>query len=166
MDYRANVEAVLEFASEVWPKISAAAPNAGFAVVGSNPVAKIRALDGVNGVSVTGRVDDVRPWLAQAKIAVAPLRVARGIQNKVLEAMAMAKAVVATPVAMAGIDCGSNAACTVQRADEMATEIVSLLHDRDRRDAMGAAARTAIVESYNWDHRLERFDAALDRLKL
>jgi len=72
MDYRANVEAVFEFVRNVWPKVRAAAPNASFAIVGSSPVARIRALDGVNGVTVTGRVDDVRPWLAQAKIAIAP----------------------------------------------------------------------------------------------
>ncbi len=166
MDYRANVEAVFEFVRDVWPKVRTAAPNASFAIVGSNPVARIRALDGVNGVTVTGRVDDVRPWLAQAKIAIVPLRIARGIQNKVLEAMAMAKPIVVTPDAMAGINCSNDAACIVQRPGEMATEIVSLLNDRDRRDAMGAAARAAIVESYNWDDRLERFDAALDRLKL
>lgn len=166
MDYRANVEAVFEFVRDVWPKVCAAAPNASFAIVGSNPAAKIRALDSVNGVTVTGRVGDVRPWLALAKIVVAPLRIARGIQNKVLEAMAMAKPIVATPDAMDGIDCSGNAVCIVQRPGEMAMEIVNLLSNRDRRNALGAAARAAAIENYDWDVRLGRFDAVLDRLKL
>lgn len=166
MDYRPNVEAVFDFVRDAWPKIRAAAPNANFSIVGANPAAKIRALDSVNGITVTGRVDDVRPWLAQAKIVVAPLRIARGIQNKVLEAMAMAKPIVAMPDAVDGIECSSDAVRIVQRPDEMAAEIVNLLSDRNRRDAMGAAARAAAIENYDWDIRLGRFDAALDRLKL
>ena len=91
MDYRANVEGVLHFIKFVWPKVRKAKPDASFAIVGANPAPAIKALDGTEGVTVTGRVEDIRPWLAGANIVVAPLRVARGVQNKVLEAMAMAK---------------------------------------------------------------------------
>ncbi len=163
MDYRANVDAVLEFINESWPKVRAAVPRTRFAIVGANPVGKIKALHGFNGVSVTGRVDDVRPWLTHAKVIVAPMRVARGIQNKVLEAMAMAKPVVATPAVASSIACDDGAICVAQNADEMAMEIINLLERPERCRQVGAAARAA-MGSYDWGISLERFDTALDGL--
>lgn len=164
MDYRANVDAVREFTSEVWPKIRAAAPGASFAVVGANPSAKIRALDGKNGVTVTGRVDDVRPWLTQAKIIVAPMRIARGLQNKVLEAMAMAKPVVGTTEAMIGINCDNAAARIADTTDDMAEAVIGLLEEPDRALLIGAAARIAVTKNHNWNVELRRFDSAIDGL--
>ncbi len=164
MDYRANVDAVSEFVRYTWPKVRKETPEASFAVVGANPVAKIRALNGVDGVTVTGRVDDVRPWLARAKIVVAPLRVARGVQNKVLEAMAMAKPVVATPEASTGINCTDDALCVVAGPTAMARAITALLTAPERRRQIGEAARASVVRDYAWDDRLKRFDAALVRL--
>ena len=104
MDYWANADAVLWFSKYVWPKVRAQNSEATFYIVGGNPTADVKALDGQNDITVTGRVKDVRPYIAQAKVTVAPLQIARGIQNKVLEAMSMGKAVVATSMAIEGIE--------------------------------------------------------------
>lgn len=165
MDYRANVEAGLFFIDHVWPKVKAGAPDAEVAFVGARPDAKLRVLDGKDGVRVTGRVDEIRPWLAQAKISVAPLRVARGIQNKVLEAMAMARPVVATSAAATGIDARPGEALIV--ADEpaqFAGEILDLLSSHERRESIGRKARSCVIERYDWDAQLEKFACVMDRL--
>jgi sugar transferase (PEP-CTERM/EpsH1 system associated) len=104
MDYRPNIEAVSDFAHNALPAIRAAHPETTFAIVGRNPAPAVVELSALPGVQVTGAVDDVRTWLSGADIVVAPLRIARGIQNKVLEAMAMAKPVVASTAAAEGID--------------------------------------------------------------
>ncbi len=163
MDYRANVKAVAYFAEAVWPLILQSAPHARFAIVGANPVGRIRALDGRNRISVAGRVDDVRPWLGQAKTVVAPLRVARGIQNKVLEAMAMARPVVATTAAATGlgVTAGENI-LIADKAETMAQDIVSLLEGGDKRRQLGVAARRMVCERYRWGEQLKRFDLVLD----
>lgn len=157
MDYAANVDAVLRFAADVWPRVLKAAPAASFAVVGARPVNAIRSLHGKDGVIVTGRVDDVRPWLAQAKLIVAPMRVARGLQNKVLEGMAMAKPVVASPEAAAGITvAGNEALCIAGDVDAMAMRIIELLSDQEQRRRIGEKARMAVISDYNWDAQLDR----------
>jgi glycosyltransferase involved in cell wall biosynthesis len=97
MDYRPNIEAVTSFAREAFPAIRAVHRQATFAIVGRGPASEVTALGALPGVVVTGAVPDVRGWLAAADVVVAPLRIARGIQNKVLEAMAMGRPVVASP---------------------------------------------------------------------
>jgi sugar transferase (PEP-CTERM/EpsH1 system associated) len=166
MDYRANVEGVLDFVASVWPHIRAQKPDARFAIVGANPAAKIKALNGKDGVIVTGRVVDVRPWLAGAKVAIAPLRVARGVQNKVLEAMAMEKAVVASPAAMTGIAAPAGAALVSEALDEMPHAILGLLDDPGQRRAIGAAARRFVIDQRQWADALSPFDRALTALGL
>lgn len=165
MDYRPNIEAACWFTREVWPRILAAAPDARFSVVGSNPTPEVRALARCDGVSVTGRVPDVRPYLQHAKVSVAPLRIARGVQNKVLEAMAAARAVVATSGAAAGIDAAPGSHFLV--ADDpaaFARDVAALLSDPERREALGRAARSHMVARYSWDAQLQRFDRVLERL--
>jgi len=162
MDYRANIDAIDYFVKDVWPKVRAQAPEARFAIVGANPVKKIKMLDGVSGITVTGRVDDIRPWLQCAKAVVAPLRIARGVQNKVLEAMAMAKAVVATPEAAAGVMATHDADIVIAREpSEMADALVTLCNDMQERQRLGKAARATVLSHYDWDTQLLRFDEAL-----
>jgi len=103
MDYWANVEAVEWFVSNIWPSIRYVHPNLKFYIVGGNPSKNIIAFNNQNGVVVTGRVNDIRPYIEQAKCVIAPMQIARGIQNKVLEAMALSKAVVMTSLAAEGI---------------------------------------------------------------
>jgi polysaccharide biosynthesis protein PslH len=163
MDYPPNVEAVLSFAREAWPRVRAAVPDARFAIVGRRPDPALRDLG--EGVEVTGEVADVRPWLARAAAVVAPLRLARGIQNKVLEAMAMARPVVASRAAFEGLDAEPGAELLV--ADDAAAEadaVIGLLRDPARGDAIGRAARARVEARYGWDARLAPLDRMLSHL--
>lgn len=151
MDYAPNVDAVTWFAREVLPLI----PVGRFAIVGRKPTDPVKALAGER-VIVTGAVPDVRSWLAAADVVVAPLRIARGIQNKVLEAMAMARSVVASPAAYEGIEADPVRDLIVAESAEAQAEAVSaLLADRARAEAIGTAARRRMEEAYRWDRRLE-----------
>ncbi len=143
MDYAPNVEAVIGFARDILPRL----PTARFAIVGRNPVSAVRALAG-DRVIVTGEVNDVRPWLARAALVVAPLRVARGVQNKVLEAMAMGKAVVASPQAARGIDAVPGRDFFV--TSDLAAVVQELLLDPQRAADTGSFARARIVDRYDW----------------
>jgi polysaccharide biosynthesis protein PslH len=161
MDYRPNVEAVTWFVDRVWPDVKAHMPSATFAIVGANPVPEVRKLAG-GGVVVTGRVPDVRPFLAGADIAVAPLKIARGIQNKVLEAMAMARPVVATPQAHEGIDAVPGEHLLVAQSPELIVkDILALVADPARAAAMGQAARARVLAHYDWSATLAPLDVAL-----
>ncbi len=166
MDYWANAEAVAWFVAEVWPRIRAEAPTARFAIVGARPGEDVQRLAAEPGVAVTGRVPDVRPYLAGAAVSVAPLRIARGVQNKVLEAMAMAKAVLATPDAAAGLEVEDGADIVIaESAEAVARDALALLGHADRRAALGEAARRRVVDGYSWDGRLKRFDAGLEKAR-
>ncbi len=160
MDYWPNVDAVTWYARDVLPRLRERYPNLTFAIVGSRPAPQVRELAGLPGVLVTGRVDDVRPWLAHARVVVAPLRIARGIQNKVLEAMAMARTVVATPQALEGIPAriGEEARCGAD-ADTLVRETLAALDGPD----LGPAARNRVLYDFAWDHALARVDQLLEK---
>jgi len=157
MDYWANIEAVIWFVKDVFPLIKSAVPDACFYIVGANPSDSVSRLAMIDGVYVTGRVDDVRPYIAYATAAVAPLRIARGIQNKVLEAMAMAKPVLTTTVAMEGIvACAGKDLVVADDAAEMAEAAVKLLRSQGEVvNTMGQAARHFVLEQYSWSASLE-----------
>ena len=159
MDYRPNVEAVAWFAAEVLPRLRQTHPAVRFAIVGRAPTAAVQALAAPD-VIVTGAVDDVRPWLAAASVCVAPLHLARGIQNKVLEAMAMARPVVASPAAAEGID-HAGTLRVAGSAAEQARAIGALLDDPDAASALGDAARARVLARYDWAARLAPLDALL-----
>jgi sugar transferase (PEP-CTERM/EpsH1 system associated) len=155
MDYRPNIEAVTIFATEAMPIIRAANPEATFAIVGRNPSTAVSDLSALPGVQVTGAVDDVRTWLAAADVVVAPLRTARGIQNKVLEAMAMAKPVVASPAAAEGIDAQVGVHFYVENsAHTEAERVCALLADTAAMQRVGRAARAHVIAHYGWDQEL------------
>jgi glycosyltransferase involved in cell wall biosynthesis len=150
MDYAPNVDAVCWFADEVMPML----PQARFAIVGRKPTEAVRRLAGPRTI-VTGSVPDVRSWLAAADVVAAPLRIARGIQNKVLEAMAMARPVVASPAAFEGIEARAGLHLVVAETAEAQAEAISgLLRDSKRAAAMGQAARRRMEEAYRWEARL------------
>ncbi len=161
MDYRPNVEAVSDFAINAMPAIRAAHPETSFAIVGRNPTFAVSALSALPGVQVTGAVEDVRTWLAGADVVVAPLRIARGIQNKVLEAMAMAKPVVASTAAAEGITAtnGTHYFIETDVAAE-ASRVIALLSDAAQSRKTGEAARAHVTEHYGWAGQL----APLDKL--
>ncbi len=153
MDYWPNTDAAIWFAKEIMPKIKETVPNAQFCIVGMNPVAKVQALVKDPSIIVTGGVPDVRPYLAHAAGAVLPLRVARGIQNKILEAMAMEKAVVATPDAIHGIDpCPGFSPLISDTPEGLAKKAISLLKNTT---PIQTTARACVLERYNWDANLQ-----------
>ena len=152
MDYHANVDAVCWFAEAALPSIRAAMPDAIFAVVGSNPVPQVRALARADGVIVTGRVADIRPYLAHAAVVVAPLRIARGVQNKVLEALAMARPVVATANAVQGIPGALHAGVCVR--DE-GTELAAAVTERLQAAEPVAGGRRFVLERYAWQTQVD-----------
>lgn len=155
MDYRPNIDAVVSFARDVLPTIHAEHPHAQFAIVGRNPAPEVQALDRLEGVQVTGAVDDIRSWVAAADVVVAPLRIARGIQNKVLEAMAMARPVVASRLAFEGIDAVPRRDLLVANTPAQEAElVVQLLNNVSDADALGRAARKRMMDRYRWDQTL------------
>lgn len=155
MDYRPNIDAVTAFANETLPLIRARYGDAQFAIVGRAPTSEVLALTQLPGVVVTGEVPDTRDWLTAADVVVAPLKLARGIQNKVLEAMAMARPVVASLAAAEGIDAEAGREFIVaQDAREEAQAILALLDDPAKGHAIGKAARARMVARYSWAARL------------
>ena len=151
MDYAPNVEAVTSFAQGILPTIQSAITDATFAIVGRAPTVQVRAVARPS-VVVTGEVPDTRPWLAAAAVVVAPLRIARGVQNKILEAMAMSKACVVSPGAAEGIDAVDGRDLIV--SPDPAPAVIALLRDPARASAMGAAARKRMEQSYSWNAQL------------
>ena len=147
MDYRPNIDAVRWFVNDVLPGVPGR-----FAIVGRSPTAAVRALVGER-VIVTGEVVDVRGWIAAADVVVAPLLLARGVQNKVLEAMAMARPVVASTAAAEGIDHGG-AIRVAGDAGTFVNEIKALLDDPVVADTLGQAARARAIARYGWNARL------------
>jgi sugar transferase (PEP-CTERM/EpsH1 system associated) len=155
MDYRPNIEAVESFARQTLPAIRTVHADARFAIVGRNPAKAVDALAALPGVIVTGGVPDVRGWLEAADVVVAPLRIARGIQNKVLEAMAMGRPVVASPQAAEGIDAMDEQHFLVAtNPAEEAAKIVALLADPTHAQRLGIAARARMEERYRWSATL------------
>ena len=165
MDYPPNIDAVTWFAQDILPKIRAVHPGAQFFIVGGSPSPEVKRLAAIDGVSVTGRVPDVRPYVAHATAAVAPMRIARGIQNKVLEAMAMGKPVIVTPGALEGIDAipGRDVILAESAASiaEAAIRLASKISPIGEAEALGAAARRLILERYDWNACLAGFDPLL-----
>jgi glycosyltransferase involved in cell wall biosynthesis len=159
MDYWPNIDAVTWYAREVLPVLRGTQPNLLFAIVGSRPPAEVRDLGKLPGVLVTGRVADVRPWLAHARVVVAPLRIARGIQNKVLEGMAMAQTLVATPQALEGIAAriGEEVRCA-HDTGAMITETRAALTGPH----LGAAARRRVLQDFAWESALADVDRLLE----
>ncbi|WP_338445243.1 TIGR03087 family PEP-CTERM/XrtA system glycosyltransferase [Pelagerythrobacter marensis] len=151
MDYAPNVEAVRRAAERILPAIRRTHPGAVLHIVGRAPVAGVRALERHSGVRVWGEVPDVRPFLAGADLVLAPLAIARGIQNKVLEAMAMARPVVLSPEAATGIEARDAEHFAVGDDDPALIErVLSLLADPSMAQEMGAAARRYAVERQGW----------------
>ena len=160
MDYWPNADAVQWFASDVLPGLRAVHPNLVFHIVGANPGPAVQALAARPGVNVTGRVPDVRPYVAHAAVCVAPLRMARGIQNKVLEAMAMARPVVASPQAFEGVRATPGRDLLV--ADGPAATIDAILSVLEgHHAALGAAARACMEHGYAWSATLAPLDDIL-----
>ncbi|MBI1398193.1 MAG: TIGR03087 family PEP-CTERM/XrtA system glycosyltransferase [Betaproteobacteria bacterium] len=162
MDYWPNVDAVTWFADEVLPEVRRSIPSATFYIVGARPSQAVSELGRREGVRVTGTVPDVRPFLAHAGVVVAPLRVARGIQNKVLEAMAMGRTVVVSPAAMEGIE-AERGRELVEAASAAAFARAVIEHLRSPVAAIGRLARERVITSYSWEANLAPIEVDLHR---
>ena len=160
MDYWPNADAVIWFATEVMPQLRTTRPTIEFHIVGANPGPETLRLATLPGVRVTGRVPDVRPFLAHADVCVAPLRIARGIQNKVLEAMAMARPVVASQGAFEGVRATAGQDLLVaDTAPAMATAINAILDGH--HPTLAPAGRAAVERGYAWPATLAHLDTIL-----
>jgi sugar transferase (PEP-CTERM/EpsH1 system associated) len=161
MDYRPNVAAVCWFAHAVLPLLRRRDKPPVFHIVGANPAEAVRRLAGLQGVHVTGRVEDARPYIAHAALVVAPLRIARGIQNKVLEAMAMARPVLASPQAFEGIEAVAGRDLLVADGEAAMAQAAGAVLD-GAHPHLGVAARRAVERGYAWKTALARLDHLLD----
>jgi len=155
MDYYANIDGVRWFVKEIWPHIKREAPETVFYIVGANPSPEVKQLHNNTDIIVTGYVDDVRAYYRLATVCVIPLRVARGIQNKVLEAMAMAKPVVCTLNAFEGIEAQPGLdLITASTAQEFAKSVIELLQNRDLCEDLGRSARYRVETHYTWERQI------------
>ena len=160
MDYWPNADAAIWFAREALPAARALAPDLAFWVVGANPTPAVRALGSLPGVFVTGRVDDVRPYVAHASAVVCPLRIARGIQNKVLEGMAMGRPVIASGAAFEGVRAESGTELLVaDGAAGFAAAIAAVLGGA--HPGLGVLARACMERNYAWSAVLRTLDRYL-----
>jgi sugar transferase (PEP-CTERM/EpsH1 system associated) len=163
LGYRPNIDAMEWFCSSVWPSLRARCSQARLSIVGRRPVPAIQKLADLPGVSVIADVPDVRPYLAGAEIAIAPLRIARGVQNKVLEGFAAGKAVVASPQALEGLDAiVDQHVIQAHDEDSWVAGILRLWDDADERRRLGAAARNYVIERHSWDRCLAPLGAWLE----
>jgi len=162
MDYYANVDGVIWFCNEIFPLIKGEFPDSQFFIVGSNPISKLKELVNRDGVTVTGFVEDIRPYYQMADVCVIPLRMARGVQNKVLEAMAMGKAVVTTAKAAEGIMAADGEQVLVEDTSQGFFNAVSkLVKDQKAGKALGTRAREFVAEKYDWSTNMKKFDTFL-----
>jgi sugar transferase (PEP-CTERM/EpsH1 system associated) len=161
MDFRPNVDAVLWFGSHVWPRVRQAAPEAQFYIVGRDPHPRLDPMADMPGVTLTGFVDDIRPYIAAAAVYVVPLLTGGGTRLKVLEAMAMGQALVSTTLGCEGIDAQPGRDLVLaDEADVFASRVAALLRDAPRREALGRAARAFVERNFDWPI----VTAALDRV--
>ncbi len=164
MDYWANEDGADWFARHVLPEVRRQSPRAEFYIVGMNPTLRVRQLERLPGVTVTGGVPDIRPYLQHANVVVVPLRIARGIQNKVLEAMAMSRPVVTTPQALEGIPARVGQEILVaEEAGDFARQVTRVLAEGD--ETMGACARGFVMTRCSWEANLPTLIALLEETR-
>lgn len=162
LDYHPNVEGTTWFCREVWPEVRRRRPDANLAIVGRRPGPPMRRLAQVPGVTLVGQVPDIRPHVAKAAVAVVPVRIARGVQNKVLEALAMGKAILAAPQSIAGLKAQPGIhLLAASTAAEWADCLVRLFQDVELRRRLGAAGRRYVEEHHRWERCLQPLDQLL-----
>ena len=159
MDFRPNIDAMLWFCDDILPRVRAEIPLAHLTIVGQKPAPKISALKERPGIEVTGWVDDTRPFVADAAVYVVPLRMGSGTRLKVLEAMAMGKAIVSTSRGIEGIDLiQGRDAIIADSPNEFASQVIALLRDPERRRDLGRHARALVESKYDWRQIVPLFE--------
>jgi len=164
MDYYPNEECMIAFCADVLPRLRARRPDTKLVIVGANPPAAVRALGKLAGVAVTGSVPDVRPYLRVAALMIAPLNIARGTQNKILEGMASGVPVVASRVAADGVDARDGEHFLVATTQEgHAVAILRILEDSAERARLAQAGRARVLSHHTWPMAMRRFDEIVER---
>jgi len=164
MDYEPNVEAVLWFCQHVWPKLHQLYPKAQFVIAGMNPIPSIEALSNQPGIVVTGFVEDILGYFHSADVFVAPFRMARGVQNKILQAFACGLPTISTQVGIEGIECTKGEHyLQANSADEFISAISTLQEDVQLRAKIGQNALTLIQEQFSWDARLSKLGQVMEK---
>lgn len=164
MDYLPNEDAVTWFCKEVWSEILKQKPNARFIIAGMNPTQQVKSLQELPGVEITGFVNDIRDYYQQADIFIAPLRMARGVQNKVLEAFASNIPVISTPNAIQGINCEPEQhLLQAKNKDDFIYQINRLLDDDSLRSKLSENALKLIHTKYSWQEQLQNLDKLIKR---
>ena len=170
MDTQPNQDAVCFFAKKIFPKVLKIIPNCYFYIIGINPSARVRSLEKIKNVKVTGYVKNPYEILQKSKVIVAPLRFGAGIQNKVLEAMALKKAVVSSPIAVRGILGIENGkhleVVDITNPGLWAEKVIELLQDFNKRNEIGSQARKFIEENYRWEKIEEKLLSSLKEVFL
>ncbi|MHB8493950.1 MAG: TIGR03087 family PEP-CTERM/XrtA system glycosyltransferase [Casimicrobiaceae bacterium] len=164
MDYYPNERCVRDFCRVAFPRIREQRPGARFLIVGADPTAAVRSLGKLPGVTITGSVPDVRPYLRRSAAMVASLAIARGTQNKILEAMATGVPVVTSSVAAGGVDADLGVHLLIaDSAADIATATLGLMTDRQRRDELAVAGRSRVLSHHTWETSMRRFDEIIWR---
>lgn len=167
MDYFPNVDAVCHFAREIWPTIRREVPDASFTIVGSHPADAVLRLAELPGITVTGSVPDVRAFLSRAAVSVAPVRIARGVQNKVLEAMAMGLPVVASREAFEGVRATPGEDLFVENNPaRFATRVIRILRNPHLAVRLAGNARRVIQQRYDWDLNMSLLEGLVEKAAL
>jgi hypothetical protein len=163
MDYYPNQEGVIDFCRDVLPRLRARRPGVALRIVGAAPSARIRDLGRLPGVTVTGSVPDVRPYVQAAAVSIAPLRIARGTQNKILEAMAMGVPTISSVAASKGVDAEPGRhLLTASGPQEFAESVLRLLENPGERTRIAEAARARVLSHHNWRSSMARLDRLID----
>lgn len=164
MDYYPNQECMARFCEQIWPLLRARRPNMKLLIVGADPTPEMRKLGDIPGVTVTGSVPDVRPFIRSSALMVAPLNIARGTQNKILEAMAMGVPVVTSTIAAGGVDAESVKHFLVaDTPEEYAQAILRIVENPEERERLASAGRQRMLSHHAWPHSMARLDQIIDR---
>src|SRR5215468_8062819 len=164
MDYYPNQECMFTFCDQVLPRLQASRPSLKLTIVGADPPPSVKRLGQRQGVTVTGSVPDVRPYLHRAALMVAPLNIARGTQNKILEAMAAGVPVIASRVAAGGVDASSPEHMLVASTpDQYADAIVRVIQDPAERQRLSRAGRARMLSHHAWDKSMRRLDGIIEQ---
>ncbi|MCP4361376.1 MAG: glycosyltransferase [Chloroflexi bacterium] len=164
MDYRPNVDAVLWFADEIWPRIQTIRPSTTWAVVGQKPHARLQRLQELNGVTVTGWVESVRPYIHNASVFIMPFRIGSGTRLKLIEAMAAGRAIISTPIGAEGFPVTHDQELLLaESGEEMVTAVLHLLNDAEKRKRLGTAAQT-FAQQYDWRRVIPQFNQIYTQL--
>lgn len=164
MDYKPNVDAVIWFVEQCWPAIIAQYPQAEFIIAGMNPNTAVMSLQKYKGITITGFVEDILPYYHKADYFVAPFRLARGVQNKVLQAFACGLPVISTPMGAEGIDCVDGEHILLANTpDEFLQQVRLLEQDDCLKQAIKADALTLIHEHYSWQGKLAPLKTLIEK---